>query len=224
VTQPIEVRRHPRARRYRLFVDPTTGNVRLTLPPRAALKHALTWAEAQRGWIAQQQARLPAAQPFVPGAAVPFGNAVLTIDWDASAPRRIERIGDCLRVGGPAETVNARVVAWLKRQALARLSEDTAEIAARAGVSVARVAIGDARARWGSCTSSGAIRYSWRLILAPDFVRRAVVAHELAHRVHLHHGPVFHALAAELLGDSPAAANAWLRRYGPSLHWLGRSS
>ena len=87
------------------------------------------------------------------------------------------------------------------------------------------VAIGDPRGRWGSCASSGAIRYSWRLILAPRFVRRATVAHEVAHRVHMNHGPAFHALVAELWTKAIRRDRArWLRAHGAALHWVGRES
>ena len=134
------------------------------------------------------------------------------------------REGAILSLSGPVETIPRRVEAWLKRTALGLLEQETAEYAAKAGVSVTQVAIGDARGRWGSCASSGVIRYSWRLLLAPGFVRRATVAHEVAHRVHMHHGPAFHALAAELLGSDPAPARAWLRAHGVGLHWYGRSS
>ena len=104
------------------------------------------------------------------------------------------------------------------------LTRETGEFAALAGVTVGRVAIGDARGRWGSCAQDGAIRYSWRLILAPAWVRRATVAHEVAHRVHMNHGAAFHALVAALLGADPAPARAWLRANGAALHWVGRSS
>jgi predicted metal-dependent hydrolase len=85
------------------------------------------------------------------------------------------------------------------------------------------VSIGDPKGRWGSCASSGAIRYSWRLILTPGFVRRATVAHEVAHRVHMNHGARFHALVRQLYGEDPTPARAWLRRHGAQLHWYGRS-
>ena len=66
--------------------------------------------------------------------------------------------------------------------------------------------------RWGSCSASGAIRYNWRLILAPPHLLRWVVAHEVAHRRHMNHGPAFQALEAELYGGDVAAARAELRR------------
>ena len=220
----FDVVRHARARRAKLSVDPASGRIRLTLPPRASVRDALRWAEQQQGWIDAQRARLPQARPFVPGAEIPFDDTMLLIDWDETAPRRVDRIGDRLRVGGPVDRVPARVLAWLKREALSVLSDETAEFAARAGVRVSGVGIGDARGRWGSCASHGMIRYSWRLILAPRFVRRATVAHEVAHRIHMNHGAAFQALVGELDERDPAESRAWLRRNGAALHWFGRDS
>ncbi|HWK36000.1 SprT family zinc-dependent metalloprotease [Sphingomonas sp.] len=220
----IEVRRHPRARKLRLSVDPVSGRVRLTLPPRAALKPALQWAEEQAGWIAAQRARMPESQPFAPGGLVPFAGIDLTLDHRPAAPRTPYRDGDRLVCGGPSAGFAGRIARWLRREALRVLSAETAEFAAKAEVTVSMVAVGDPRGRWGSCSSRGAIRYSWRLILAPDWVRRATVAHEVAHRVHMNHSPVFHALVAELLERDPAPARAWLRANGARLHGLGRDS
>ena len=223
MTAEIDIVRHARARRVRLTVDPTSGRARLTLPKRAALKPALKWAEQQAAWLAMQRARLPEGRPFAPGATLPYRGETVTIDWRADRPRRVTLDGEHLAVGGPAEGLSRRIESWLRRGALALLREETAFFADRAGVTVAAVSIGDPRGRWGSCSSAGAIRYSWRLILAPDFVRRATVAHEVAHRIHMHHGPAFHAAAAEILGDDPAPARAWLKRNGAALHWVGRS-
>ena len=220
----LDVVRHPRARTLKLSFDPLTGRARLTLPRRAALGPALAWAEGKRTWLAAQQARLPEARPFAPGAVVPVGDAPLTIVWQPGMRRGVIRDGDTLVLQGPGETVARRVEAWLRGEALAVLSRETAEFAALAGVGVTKVAVGDARGRWGSCAASGVIRYSWRLLLAPGWVRRATVAHEVAHRVHMNHGPAFHALVAELLGTDPLPAREWLRQHGAGLHWFGRSA
>lgn len=224
MTLAIDVVRHARARRARLSFDPVTGRVRLTIPKRAALAPLLAWARSHDEWIAQQRDTLPQPRPFVPGAQLPFDGGTLEIVWAADAPRRVERRGDRLMVGGPVERVESRVAAWVKQQALALLTADTEHYAARAGVSVTQVTIGDPRARWGSCASRGAIRYSWRLALAPPEVRRATAAHEVAHRVHMNHGPAFHALVEKLFGRDPTPERQWLRRHGASLHWYGRSA
>jgi len=174
--------------------------------------------------LAEQRARLPRPRPFVDGAQLEVAGETLTIRWSEGTRRAIRREGDILDAQGPADTLPRRIEAWLRRTALALLEAETAEYAALAGVTVTKVAIGDAKGRWGSCASSGTIRYSWRLILAPAHVRRATVAHEVAHRVHMNHAPVFHALVAELYGEDPTPARVWLRTHGAALHWVGRSS
>ena len=220
----IDIVRHPTARALRLSVDPATGRVRLVVPRRAALKPAIAWAQGKRDWIERQRAALPQAVPDAPGVRMCVADEPVEIVRDEGPRRALVRDGERLLVAGPIDTMPRRVEAWLKRVALGQLTSDTAEFAAKAGVSVSQVAIGDARGRWGSCSGSGTIRYSWRLILAPGWVRRATVAHEVAHRVHMNHGREFHALVATLLGDDPAPARAWLARHGAALHWVGRSS
>lgn len=220
----FEVVRSARARRVRLTLDPASGRARLVLPRRAALGRALAWAEGKVDWLAAQRALLPQPRPFVPGAVLPVADTDVTIVREEGSRRALVRDGDRLRVAGPEETIARRVAQWLRRESLALLTAETAEYAAKAGVAVTRVAVGDPVARWGSCSGAGAIRYSWRLILAPGHVRRATVAHEVAHRVHMHHGPAFHALVAELFEGDPAIARAWLRAHGAGLHWYGRSS
>lgn len=220
--RPLTVRRSPTARRMRLAVDPRDGVVWLTLPRRASLRAGVDWAEGQRAWVEAALAKLPGGRPLGDGAVLPWQGAALTIAWDPRG-RRTPRIeGDRLRVGGPAEMVGTRVLRWARREAGTLFEAETRALAARAGVAVGRVSVGDPRTRWGSCSAAGDIRYAWRLIFAPPEVRHAIVAHEVAHRLHMHHGPAFHAAAAELLGADPAPALRWLKVHGAGLHWIGR--
>jgi predicted metal-dependent hydrolase len=213
-----------RARVMRLRVDPRTGAVVLTVPSRVSRRKALAWAAEHREWVERQLARVVPAERLAPGAAVPLYDRPHIVDWSAGRSRLVRVEGERICAGGPLEGLESRILRWLKRHALDLLAAETAEFAARAGVAVSRVAVGDPLSRWGSCSSSGAIRYSWRLILAPDFVRRATVAHEVAHRVHMHHGPDFHALVAQLLGEDPRPARHWLREHGAALHRIARAS
>jgi len=103
------------------------------------------------------------------------------------------------------------------------LSQETADFSSVLGVTPKSVSVGDASTRWGSCSSTGRIRYSWRLILAPAEARRYVVAHEVAHLKELNHGPAFKRIERELYGDEVAAAKALLRSVGPRLRRLGLS-
>ncbi|WP_234715665.1 M48 family metallopeptidase [Sphingopyxis macrogoltabida] len=215
---PVRLVHHAQSRRYRLVFDAPRGELRLTLPRRANAARALKWASEQQEWLAEQVGK--AALPVLvgPGAAVPVFGALRRIDWSAAAPRAVRLSDEALTLGGPRETVGRRVERWLKGEALALMERESRDIAARAGLAVGRVGVGDPRSRWGSCTATGDLRYSWRLVMAPAHVRRATVAHEVAHLRHMDHGPDFHALVDELHDGDVAAARGWLRREGRGLH------
>lgn len=224
MTHEIEVVRHPRARRMKLSVDNATGQVRLTLPPSAPVGEAMRWAQQQHQWIARALERRTAPVPFVPGATILYLGEEVGLGWDSGFPRTPLLDDGQLIGGGPRQGYERRIEHWLRKMALDTLSAETAEFAARADVTVARVAIGDPKGRWGSCASSGVIRYSWRLILAPPAVRRATVAHEVAHRVHMNHSPAFHAVVRDIYGKEPTRERAWLRANAMRLHSYGRDS
>lgn len=215
---PVRLVPHARARRYRLVFDAARAELRLTLPRRGSRAKALQWAAGQQEWLRAQLGKAPPPVAVGPGAHIPLFGIERRIDWDAARPRAVRIEDDALRLGGPAGTVGRRVERWLKAQALERMEHESRALAAAAGLTVGRVRVGDPRSRWGSCTAGGDLRYSWRLIMAPDHVRRATVAHEVAHLRHMDHGPAFHALVDDLHDGDVAAARAWLRAEGRGLH------
>ena len=219
---PIAIRRVAGARSLRLRYDAARHLLKLTCPPRTSRSAALRWAGEQRAWVDAQLAATPPAEPFVPQATIPFEGREILIDWSERAPRRATLDGDVLTCGGPIEGFARRVETFLRSVARDTLSLETAEFALLAGVTIRGVSLGDADTRWGSCSAAGRIRYNWRLIFAPPAVRRWVVAHEVAHRRHMNHGPAFKALEAELFDGNVAAARLLLRRLGPRLKRVGR--
>ena len=219
---PIEIRPLRSARRLRLRFDETTGILKLTCPWRTSRRSALAWALDQRDWIETQLARAEPGEPFEPGATVPLEGQDVRIVWDPKARRTPVLAGEELRVGGLEAGVARRVELFLKRRALDVMSEEVRDYAAVAGVTASAVSVGDAGTRWGSCSSHGRIRLSWRLILAPPEARRFVVAHEVAHLVHLDHSARFKALEARLYGPGLSEAKAALRQVGPRLRRFGR--
>ena len=218
---PVAVVRHHAARRLRLRIDHQRGQLRLTIPPRGSARAALRWAGEQRAWVEAQLAQAPVGVSFKDGAVFPFLGEQLRI-CAVGGRRKVERAGDELHVGGPVEAVPRAVERWVRRAAAEQLSAATAEIAQAAGVTVRSVTVGDAASRWGSCSSTGAIRYSWRLILAPPECLRFVVAHEVAHRLHMDHSTAFGRAEERLFGEPVAPARALLRELGPTLRLVGR--
>ncbi len=219
---PIEIRPLRSARRLRLRFDDSSGTLKLTCPWRTSRRSALAWALDQLEWIETQLARALPNEPFASGAVVPIEGRDARIVWSKQAPRTPVLVGGELRCGGPEEGLSRRVETFLKKLALQTMSREVAEYSAIAGVSAKSVSVGDAGSRWGSCSSGGGIRLSWRLILAPPQTRRYVVAHEVAHLKHLNHGSEFKALEASLFGPGLSEAKAILRREGPRLRRIGR--
>lgn len=220
----LQVRRNPRARRMRLAIDPRDGAVTLSLPARASIAKGLDWARQHRAWIETALAAVPEVRPLAPGAVLPWEGIDRAIEWRTDAPRRPVLFDDKIMLGGPRDAVASRLLAWCKQEAKRVLEAETRALADEAGLSVRAVAVGDPRSRWGSCSAAGDIRYSWRLMMAPSFVRRATIAHELAHRVHMNHAPAFHALAGQLTGFDPQCSRAWLKANGAALQRVSRLS
>ena len=121
-------------------------------------------------------------------------------------------------LGGPETGLETRIRRWLEAEAL-RLSEaDMHDYCAAAGLDPVPVGLTRAQRRWGSCSDKSRIRINWRLVQAPDFVRRSVVAHEVAHLVHFDHSPAFHALLGRIYEADIAVADQWLREHGRTLY------
>ena len=86
-------------------------------------------------------------------------------------------------------------------------------------VKPAHITVRDTSSRWGSCSSTRNLSFSWRLILAPSFVLEYVVAHEVAHLREMNHGRRFWRLVEDLVGnvERPQAVARRKRRDAPPL-------
>lgn len=221
---PLVVKRSLRARRAILRVDSAAGEIRLTLPANSALASGQRLIDAHYDWLTEQAAKIPVPQPFVTGADLPYRGQLIRLCHQVDAPRTPSLVegNTKLLVGGPEAGIARRIEQWLKARALALLEDETLYFASQVDRTVASVRVGDTKGRWGSCTGRGRIAYSWRLIFMPDSVRRSIVAHEVAHLVHLNHSPAFYALHHSLIGNDDLDSRQWLARHGPALHWLGR--
>ncbi len=224
-TLPVAVRRHPTAKRLTMRLAPDGSEVRVTMPAWGRTREALEFARSRHDWLAGQLARIPQALAIGAGSTVPYRGAELLVEWLAKAARKPALDGPILVLGGPHDSIAARVRRWLEGEALMLLADDLAFYCTRAGVSPPRLSLSRAQRRWGSCSSERPnqgterrIRINWRLVMAPDHVRRSVVAHEVAHLAHFNHSPQFHAqLAAIFEGDIPAA-DRWLKAHGRQLY------
>ena len=215
---PIAVRRHSRAKRLTLRLAPDGQEVRITLPRWARSAEAIAFAHARADWLAAQHARIPKREAPRPGGTINYRGTARRIEWDAAYPRTPTLAEGAVRLGGSCESIEPRLRRWLEGQIMPLLTADIDDYADAANLPRVPVAISRALKRWGSCSQGGRIRINWRLIQAPDFVRRSVVAHEIAHLVHFDHSPQFHALLQSIYEDDIAIADRWLKEQGRSLY------
>ncbi len=217
-TLPLEIRRLARARRLTLRLAPDGSAVRMSIPTWVPTREALEFARTRTDWLAGQLAKVPCAQLLVTGAAIPFRGAALVLVHDPLASRRVRVADRYLHLGGPEEGLAPRLRRWLQGEARALFEADLEHYSPLAGVAVPPLSLTSAQRRWGSCSARGDVRLNWRLVMAPDRVRRSVVAHEVAHLVHFDHSPRFHALLNGLYEDRIDGANLWLKCHGRSLY------
>ena len=215
---PLVLRRNAAARRMTMRLAPDGSEVRITLPQWGRTAEALEFAQKRQGWLAGQLAAVPERAALSADGLLPYRGDQLPICHDATAPRKVRLVGGELLVGGPAESLHARLRRWLEAEARRLLNEDLAFYCERAAQGPPRLMLSNAQRRWGSCARDGTIRVNWRLVMAPDMVRRSVVAHEVAHLVHFDHSPAFHALLGALFEHDIRAANRWLKREGRGLY------
>lgn len=217
-TLPIVIRRLAQSRRLTLRLAPDGSEVRVSMPRWGRTAEALEFARTRADWLARQVAAIPEQSEMGPPTSLDYLGVQMAIVHDSAATRRVRRVDDAIICGGPADGLRARLRRWLEAEARSLLADDLAYYCALAGREVPKLSLSNARRRWGSCAASGAIRINWRLVMAPEHVRRSVVAHEVAHLVHFDHSPAFHALLAQLFEGEIGEANRWLKSDGRGLY------
>lgn len=215
---PIVLKRNKRARRLTLRLAPDGSEVRLTLPAWARSAEAIAFAHARRDWLAGQLARLPQREAPQAGGTIRYRGDAVRIDWREDAPRR-PTLGDgAVQLGGPRDSLESRLGRWLEGEARRLFTQDVAHYCNVAELPPVPVSLSRAQRRWGSCSDRKRIRLNWRLVQAPDHVRRSVVAHEVTHLVHFDHSPAFHALLGDIFEGDIGAADGWLKEHGRTLY------
>ena len=119
-------------------------------------------------------------------------------------------------VCGSTDMLERRVRDEIKKLFLTAVKRETAGVPA--AFRPRSIAVRDTTSRWGSCSSSGTISFSWRLAFAPPTVMRYVIMHELAHKRHMDHSVKFWATVSELYGPGVERAKLWLSKHGQELH------
>ncbi len=214
---PVEItlRRSTRARRVSLRVSALDGRVTLSLPKSMPAAEALAFAQEKSDWIRRHLAKQSASvTPAIGGAVLFRGKEVPVV---AGRVRSVALTEGALVVPRAPEMVAARIKAFLRLSARQHLQAASDRYADQLGHRFGKITLRDTRSRWGSCTASGDLMYSWRLVMAPPEVLDYVAAHEVAHLAELNHSPAYWAVVRRIFPDFEAP-RCWLRENGQQLH------
>jgi predicted metal-dependent hydrolase len=228
----VKLRSTRTVRRLTLRVSHSSGDVVLTTPHRLALSDAIDFAQRHAAWIGARLRRLPDPIPFAPGEIIPIRGVDHRI---VHAPARRGTVWTellqaseeappiaTLCVAGETPHLSRRVTDYLKRTAKQDLEASVERYCHILKIPARSVTVRDTTSRWGSCSASGSLNFSWRLIFAPAFVLDYLAAHEVAHLIHMNHSKKFWALTRKLCEDTDRA-EAWLNAQGPTLYRYGKS-
>jgi predicted metal-dependent hydrolase len=158
-------------------------------------------------WRARRRHVMP--REWKTGAAILYRGSELALVVEAAPHGAIEADLINLTVLHPAardqREVETFVTRWLREEAERLIVPLALDYAARVTDIVPTVKLSRARSEWGSCDQHGVIRLNWRLILLPPELALYIVAHEVAHLVHLNHSARFWSLVERLHPGSSRA-------------------
>jgi predicted metal-dependent hydrolase len=220
----VALRRDRRARNYTLRVKGAAAAPVLTMPAYGSLREARSFLDRHADWLVRQMAKAPLPKPIADGATIPLRGVSHVIRHSpgrrGAVAAEVENDAAVLRVAGGAEHLRRRVFDYLRREARRDLEPAVARHASALGVRPKAVRVRDTFSRWGSCSASGELSFSFRLVMAPPFVLDYLAAHEVAHLREMNHSRRFWRLVESICEDRERA-RAWLLAEGPALHAIG---
>ena len=217
---PLRIVENDRAKRLTLRIDAGGRGLRVTVPPGLARGEVDLFLKRHQGWLEARLAKTPDRPQVRPGIRIPLRGVphlivhepgrrgTVTVGVDDGRP--------ALFVHGERRHLPRRLADFLKREAKREIEALVEKHTAAVGRPAKSVRFKDTSSRWGSCTSQGALSFSWRIMMAPRPVIDYLVAHEVAHLKEMNHGPGFWALCEKLCPDTDRC-KAWLKRNGGAL-------
>lgn len=203
-----------------LVVKPD-GSLLVRAPLRTPKAVIEEFIDKNRRWIEKHQAKAIAYLPPVPrqyvrGETFPYLGTAYPLEI-VEGQREPLRLDGAFKLAASRQSDAARVFEhWYREQARQVLSARVEIVARQHDFQYKGIRITSARTRWGSCSATGSLSFSWRLILAPLAVVDYVVVHELVHTVFHNHSKQFWHRVGTIIPEYQEHRR-WLREYGQQL-------
>lgn len=218
---PVKVVEHPRSKRITLRLMPGGSELKVTMPAYVSDKELDQFLDRNRNWVAARRSRLPEKTDLSEGSTISFegeDHRIVHLDRLRGVVEPKVIGGEkCLLVPGDPKHIERKLLDFLKRQAREKLNIAVARHTASLGVRAKQIRITDSTSRWGSCSSTRTLSFSWRIIMAPPEVLDYLAAHEVAHLREMNHSERFWNLVREICPEMEIH-KTWLRTNGSSLH------
>lgn len=218
---PVTIAENARATRLTLRIEPGGRGLKVTIPPHVSEAQVDQFIHKHRNWVATRIARLPQPVDVAPGSMVLY----LGVEHRVVHVNRLRGVVEAgffaqqpaLFVPGDPARMGRKIGEFLKREARTRLDEAVSRHAAALGVRPRAIRITDTTSRWGSCSTTRTLSFSWRIVMAPPEVLDYLAAHEVAHLKEMNHSPAFWALVKQLC-PGMKVHKTWLKHHGAALH------
>ena len=192
--------------------------IHISKPWTTSVKFVVNVIESKRKWIEHIFDSAPQKEKIVPGITIEIlgRNVKIVHDETLRSNKYLDSDKTTLCIGGGVDMFERRVRDCIKSELLNEIKRII--ITTPREYWPKNITLRDTSSRWGSCSTTGNISFSWRLAFAPYEVMRYVVMHELSHRKYMDHSPQFWANVSSLYGFGVERAKRWLSKNGQSLH------
>ena len=192
--------------------------IHISKPWMTSTSFVLKFTESKRKWIEHIFNAAPRKEKLVPGTSIEFlGRCVELIhnpNMRSNTYMNDEKTILC--IGDGADMFERRVRDFIKGELLNEIKSIIKTVPSE--YRPKHITLRDTTSRWGSCSTTGNMSFSWRLAFAPYEVMRYVVIHELSHTKHMDHSKEFWATVSMLYGFGVERSKRWLSQHGQSLH------
>lgn len=172
--------------------------------------------ESKLNWIRQAAAKISSrpravAHEYVEGESFLYLGKTYKLRFDKKATKKLDFKSAFILSSREKKNARDVLISWYKAEAKKQITERVELYARRSGLSYSSIKITTANRRWGSCSTTGNLNFSWRLIMAPLWVIDYVVVHELAHLEHKNHSPSFWA-SVKVMNSGYEKSKVWLKQ------------
>lgn len=216
----LMIRHSRKARHILIRIDDRYGQVELVLPMRADLLTGLAFVKSKTRWIQNQLEKISPIISFDPGVTLPIYGRNVTFNQLVDSTQKFSNTKNSIYLQRTDRNFTDDLTCWLQLEAKRIITSYAEGLAQEIGKPITKLRISDPVSRWGSCSASGRLSFSWRLILSPPEVLHYVVAHEICHLREMNHGPRFWALV-ESLCNNHQVYRKWLKKNGSILRRYG---